>query len=113
MDLGLKNKVVLVTAASRGLGKAAALQFAREGAKLAVCSRTEQIHAAADDIARETGAEVLGIPTDLTQPQAIRHLAEAALGRFGQVDIVILNAGGPAPGGFLSLQAEDWEQAFQ
>jgi 3-oxoacyl-[acyl-carrier protein] reductase len=113
MDLGLKDKAVLVTAASRGLGKAAALEFAREGARVAICSRSDQINAAASDIQRQTGAEVLGIRADLTIAEDIEALAEVALARLGQIDILVVNAGGPPPGGFLGLRPEDWEKAYR
>lgn len=113
MDLGLKDKVALVTAASRGLGRAAALQFAREDARVVMCSRSEAIHAAAGDIRRLTGGEVLGVQADLTLAQDIEHLVEASLGQSGRIDILILNASGPPPGSFLTLKPEDWEKAFQ
>ncbi len=113
MDLGLKDKVALITAASQGLGKAAAMAFAHEGARVAICSRSEKIEAAARDIEEQTGAQVLALRADVTNQEDIERLVQATLERFGGIDILILNAGGPPPGGFLDLKPEDWEAAVQ
>jgi len=113
MDLGLKNQVALVTAASKGLGKAAALAFAREGARVVICARSDQLEQTAAEIRRETGAEVLAVRCDVTQQQDIDALVKATLDAFGQIDILIINAGGPPPGGFLNFKPEDWEKACQ
>lgn len=109
MDLGLKDKVALVTAASRGLGKATAREFAREGAQVAMCARSDRIEVAAREIAEETGARVLALLADLSQPDDIEALVAATLEQLGKIDILFLNAGGPKPGGFLSFTPEDWE----
>ncbi len=113
MDLELKDKVALVTAASKGLGKAAALEFAREGAKVAMCARSEALGNAAEEILSETGADVLAVRADVTRQEDIDRLVKATLDKFGGIDILIVNAGGPKPGGFLNLTPEDWEEAFQ
>jgi len=111
MDLGLKDKVALVTAASKGLGKATAREFAREGAQVAMCARSDSIESAAQEIARETGARVLPLRADLTKPADIDSLVAATLEEFGRIDILFINAGGPPPGVFLSFKPEDWETA--
>jgi 3-oxoacyl-[acyl-carrier protein] reductase len=111
MDLGLTDKVVLVTAASKGLGKAAAMEFARQGARVAICARSEQLEVTADEIRSQTEAPVLAVRADLTKPADIESLVGATLNRFGQIDILIVNAGGPPPGNFLDLQPEDWQAA--
>jgi 3-oxoacyl-[acyl-carrier protein] reductase len=111
MDLGLKNKVALVTAASRGLGKATAREFAREGVQVAMCARSDQVESAAQEIAQETGARALPLRADLTEPADIDSLVAATLEEFGRVDILFLNAGGPPPGVFLTFKPEDWEAA--
>jgi 3-oxoacyl-[acyl-carrier protein] reductase len=113
MDLGLKHKVALVTAASRGLGKAAALEFAREGAKVVMCARSDLIETAAQDIRSQTGAEVLAVQADVTDQGDIDRMVGLTLEQFGQIDILIINCRGPQPGGFLDLQPEDWEAASQ
>ena len=111
MDLGLKDKVALVTAASRGLGKATAREFAREGAQVAMCARSNGIESAAQEIAQETGARVLSLRADLSKPADIDSLVASTLDEFGRIDILFINAGGPAPGVFLSFKPEDWEAA--
>ena len=111
MDLGLEGKIALVTAASRGLGKAAAMALAQEGAHVAICARSEQIREAAAQIAETTGAETLPFQADLTKPEDIRAFVRAAQDRFGGVDIMIINAGGPPPGAFLDLNPDIWREA--
>lgn len=113
MDLQLAGKVALVTAASKGLGKAAALQFAKEGARVAMCARSEEIEQAAEMIRQASGAEVLAMRADITQQADIDRVVQATLERFGQIDILIINAGGPPPGTFLSLTPQQWEDAVQ
>jgi 3-oxoacyl-[acyl-carrier protein] reductase len=113
MDLGLKDKVALITAASRGLGKAAALAFAREGARLCISSHSDQIQSAADEIREETGQAVLALKSDVSKAEDVSSLVESALDHFGKIDILIINAGGPPPGNFLSLKPGDWARAIE
>jgi 3-oxoacyl-[acyl-carrier protein] reductase len=113
MDLGLKDQVAIVAAASRGLGRAAALALAREGAKLAICSRSGQIDSSAAEIREETNVDVLAMQADLTLPADIEKFAASSLKHFGKIDILVINAGGPPPGSFLSLGPSDWETAMQ
>jgi 3-oxoacyl-[acyl-carrier protein] reductase len=113
MDLGLKDQVALVTAASRGLGKAAALAFAQEGAKVAICARSDDLERTADEIVKHTGAEVLAVRADVTRPRDIQNLVQKTLKRFNGIDILIVNAGGPPPGTFLSLTPGDWKEAAE
>jgi 3-oxoacyl-[acyl-carrier protein] reductase len=112
MDLGLDGKVALVTAASRGLGKAAADALAEAGAKIALCSRTSAIDAAAKDIRRSIGAEAIAVRADLRNPDEIVSLVDQTIAHYGMIDILIINAGGPPPGDFLSLEPNDWRQAL-
>jgi 3-oxoacyl-[acyl-carrier protein] reductase len=113
MDLGLKDMVALVTAASRGLGKAAATELAREGARVAIAARSDDVERAAEAIRRETGGTVLALRCDLREAAQIQSTVDAVLREFGRIDILFVNAGGPPPGGFLALQPQDWEDAFQ
>ncbi|MCR4403889.1 MAG: SDR family oxidoreductase [Candidatus Acetothermia bacterium] len=114
MDLQLAGKRALVAAASRGLGKAIALRLAEEGASLALCARDgRRLEEAAEEIRRRTGAEVLAVPADLTDPEQIKRFVREAEARLGGIDILVANAGGPPPGPFLELGDEQWEAAFR
>jgi 3-oxoacyl-[acyl-carrier protein] reductase len=113
MDLGLKDRVALVCGASKGLGKAVALGLAREGVRLAICSRLEEnIRRAAEEISRTTGAEVLPIKADLSVAAEARAFFDQALARYGKVDILVTNAGGPPSLPFLEITDDQWEEAF-
>lgn len=111
MDLGLEGMTALVTASSRGLGKAAASALAQEGARLFISSHSPRIHEAAQEIRETHKNEVEALEADLRRPDQIKELVEAALEGLGHIDILILNSGGPAPGGFLELTAADWKEA--
>ncbi len=112
MDLGLRKRVALVTGASRGLGYATAFRLAEEGAHVALCARNEKpLQEAAQRIAEATQAEVLAVPCDVTEPEALEGFLDAALANWGRVDILVTNAGGPPPGQFDTLNQEQWEQA--
>ncbi len=114
MDLGLKGKVALVTAASKGLGKASAMGLAAEGARVAICARTQaDVTAAADEIRAKTGGEVLAIPCDVTRPADVEALMKQVSGRFGGIDVLIANAGGPPRGNFEEFEDEQWRLAFE
>lgn len=111
MDLGLKGRVAFVAAASQGLGRAIAEELAREGARVAICARTERIHAVATEIGAAHGAETLGIVADVSSPADVERAVREAIARFGQVDILVTNAGGPPPGPFESHTPEAWSKA--
>jgi 3-oxoacyl-[acyl-carrier protein] reductase len=114
VDLGLKNKVALIAAASKGLGRAVALELAKEGARIAICSRNlEQIRQTAEFIHAETGAEVYYEACDVTRPDEIRTLVDNTIRRFGDIHILVTNAGGPPAGLFVSLRPQDWTAAVQ
>ena len=114
MDLGLNGKVALVAASSKGLGKASALALAREGARVTICARNEaDLRAAAEEIERETGAEVLAVPADLATAEGITSVVAATAGRFGGVDVLVNNSGGPAMGKFPDFTDDDWRRAFE
>jgi 3-oxoacyl-[acyl-carrier protein] reductase len=114
MDFGLKGRVAVVAASSRGLGKACALELAREGARVVICARdAESLAAAADEIRTATGAEVLAIQVDLTVAAQFQHLADEALRRFGRIDVLVTNNGGPPAGYFSDFDDEAWLAAYQ
>jgi 3-oxoacyl-[acyl-carrier protein] reductase len=114
MDLGLKGKAALVTAGSKGMGKACALGLAAEGARVAICARTEgDVRAAADDIRSRTGADVLAMPADVTRAADVTRLVSRVTEAFGGVDVLVANAGGPPRGTFDELTDEQWMGAFE
>src|SRR3712207_4442876 len=106
MDLGLQGKVAIVAASSKGLGKATASTLARGGAAVVMCSRDQQaIQAAAQEaqqaaVEAENGGRALGVVADVTNPDDIRRLVDSTIERFGQIDILVTNAGGPPAGSF-------------
>jgi 3-oxoacyl-[acyl-carrier protein] reductase len=112
VDLGLRGKVALVAAASRGLGRAVAFELANEGARLVMCARgRDALEEARDDIIARTGAEVHAIVADVSDREQIARVASEAESRFGQVDILVTNAGGPPAGPFEAHAWEVWERA--
>jgi 3-oxoacyl-[acyl-carrier protein] reductase len=114
MDLGLKNKVALVVASSRGLGRAVAEELAAEGASLLLCARdAEVLTETAAAIAETSGVHVLAVPADVTVIDDIKRLVEAGIDRFGQIDILVTNAGGPPAGTFDQLSREQWDEAIK
>jgi 3-oxoacyl-[acyl-carrier protein] reductase len=112
MDLRLEGKRAIITAASKGLGRAAARALALEGADIAVCSRSKAIFKAATEIQAAAKSKVHAFQTDLTKAEEISGFVSDAYKELGGIDILIINAGGPPPGGFLDLAPEDWEKAF-
>lgn len=112
MDLKLKNKVALVTAASRGLGRAVAEELATEGASLIICSRkTETIERVANEIKNASGVEVLGLAADVANSEDVARLVQLGIERFGCIDILVTNAGGPPAGQFESFALPQWQDA--
>ncbi len=114
MDLGLKDKIALVAASSKGLGKAAAHSLSREGAKVALCGRDpETLDKAAREISSDTGSAVWGHACDVSDPAQATEWVHKAMDHFGGVHILVNNAGGPPPGQFLDFDQQDWENAFR
>ncbi len=114
MDLGMKEKVVLVTAGSRGLGKAVATEFAREGAHVMIASRSEsELAKTAAAIREETGGVVEYQVTDLSQRAEIDQLVAKTIERYGRLDVLVTNAGGPPAGKFDDFEDDVWERVFQ
>ncbi|SCW39460.1 3-oxoacyl-[acyl-carrier protein] reductase [Paenibacillus tianmuensis] len=114
MDLYLKGKKAVVTASSKGLGRAIAEQLAAEGADLLLCSRDEQaVCNVAAQLGQKYGVSAAGMAVDLSSPEQIGWLVQQAADRFGRVDALVCNAGGPPSGSFLSLDEEAWLHAIQ
>lgn len=111
MDLGLKDKVALVTGASKGIGKATAMEFAREGCRVVISARgEEELEKAAEEIRQaEDSAEVLAVAADVTDPKDVENLVEEATERFGTIHVLVNNAGGVGrrvP--FHELSEDEW-----
>ena len=112
VDLGLREKVAVVAASSKGLGRAVAEQFAREGARVVMCSRDEAaIRRAAEGIRESTGAEVHWTVADVGTAPGCDRLVRAAVDSYGTVDVLVSNAGGPPPGRFDDLDEAAWQKA--
>ncbi len=114
MDLGLKGKVALVAASSKGLGYGVAKAMAEDGAKVSMCSRTaEDIQAAAAELTEETGAETLATACNVKDPADIEKWVSRTVDKWGKIDALLVNAGGPPPGYFKELTDEQWQSAFE
>lgn len=114
MDLGIKDRVALVAAASKGIGFAAARELAREGARVFLCSRNEKRASdAAQKLHDETGAAVAGIGADVTDEKAVERFVSLARERAGRIDILVTNAGGPPASNFADAELEMFRSAFE
>ena len=111
MDLGLRGKVALVSASSKGLGKAIAEELAAEGASLVLCARGEDKLRETAAAIRAKGATVKEIAADVSQPEGVDKVTRFAVDQFGRVDILVTNSGGPPSGPFESFTPEMWESA--
>lgn len=114
MDLGLRGKIALVAASSRGLGRAVAEELANEGASLILCARDAQaLNKTKQDIVSQSGVQVIAVPADVTLPGDVQRVVDSGIEEFGQIDILVTNAGGPPAGKFEHLTLEQWEQAVR
>src|SRR3954465_9924896 len=112
MDLGLKGKVALVAAASKGLGRACAGELAREGARVVICARGQDaLFATRDSIISATRAEVHAVAADVSTVEGIERVGREALERWGHVDVLVNNAGGPPSGPFEKHPWSAWDDA--
>jgi len=114
VDLGLKDRIAIVTGASRGLGRAIAAALAAEGCRLVLCARgAPALEAAAQEMAGDEPDRVLALPLDITDPDAAGRLVNAAIQRFGRLDIVVGNAGGNRRKAFVDATDEDWRELLE
>src|SRR5271156_533108 len=114
MDLGLKNRSVIIAASSDGIARAAAEKFAAEGAWIAMCSRDEsKLRAAADKIRQRHSVEVIAAPLDVTDEAAVQGFVEHVGNKFSSVDVCVTNAGGPPAKMFLATTTEEWHRAVE
>ena len=115
MDLGLKNKIALVVASSKGLGFAAAKELLKEGSKVVICGRSQaNLEVAEARLRKELGNEIIlsGCISDLNKPESAEKLVKFTADQFGGLDILITNAGGPAKGIFATLSSEAFKEAI-
>ncbi|GAC1367008.1 MAG: SDR family oxidoreductase [Ktedonobacteraceae bacterium] len=114
MDLGLKDKVAIVLAASKGLGRASAEALANEGANIAIGARNKLLlEQTAQYIQLKSGSRVLAVPMDVTNHQDVEALVTTTIRTFGRIDILVNNAGGPPAGTFDTFNDEQWQAAFE
>jgi 3-oxoacyl-[acyl-carrier protein] reductase len=111
MDLGLTDRVALVAAGSKGLGRAVAMELAAEGARVAICARgREALDATVADIVA-AGGRAEGVVADVASPDDVARLVAAVRASLGPIDILVTNSGGPKAGAFDTLSREAWEEA--
>jgi len=114
MDTGLKDKTVLITASSMGIGKAVAEMFAEEGCKIAISSRSkENLLSTAAELKEKYSIEPFWSVCDLNKQKDIENIFNAVSSHFGNIDILVNNCGGPVPGLFQQLEEEDWNNAYE
>lgn len=113
MDLGLKGKVAIITGSTEGIGKATALNFVQQGAKVAICSRdAEKVKQAVAEI-EAVGGEVLGMAADISKAADIEQFIHAVAAKFGRIDILVNNAGSSQRGAFLETEDAKWAADFE
>jgi 3-oxoacyl-[acyl-carrier protein] reductase len=115
MDLGLAGCVAIVSGSSSGMGRAAALSLAREGCNVTLFARRQELldEAVAEIQALGSGAEAFAVAGDSTDPEALRAAVDGTLERFGKIDIVVNNTGGPPAGGFEDFDDDGWRAAWE
>jgi 3-oxoacyl-[acyl-carrier protein] reductase len=114
MDLGLREKVALVLAASKGLGRASAAALAAKGAFVTIGARNRQIlEQTAWEIQNESGSRILAVPTDVTREEELQRIVATTIQEFGHIDILVNNAGGPPSGTFETVGDQQWQAAFE
>ncbi|MEU6017334.1 SDR family oxidoreductase [Streptomyces sp. NPDC047515] len=110
MDLGLKDRVYIITGATRGLGNATARALAEDGARVIITGRDEK---RAEAAAAELGPDAVGVAADNGDPASAQRLVEGAHERFGRLDGILISVGGPAPGFVADNTDEQWQSAFE
>ena len=112
MDLGIRNRVAMVAAASKGLGRAIAEALAAEGCRVSICARSLESLEEAKTAIEAAGAEVLPVACDVSKADDLQRWFDATVARFGQVDILVTNTGGPPAAPFLKLTEDQWQSGI-
>lgn len=113
MDLGLKGRAAVVTASSRGIGRACAITLAREGCDVAICARGEEALRETEAELAEIGVRVRAVVADVSKPEDCRRVVDGAADEFGRLDILVPIAGGPPSGSFDSFDDEAFRRAIE
>jgi 3-oxoacyl-[acyl-carrier protein] reductase len=109
MDLGIRNRVAMVAAASKGLGRAIAESLAAEGCRLSICSRSLE---SIEPVRVAVGSETLAVACDVSKAEDLQRWYDQTVTLFGQVDILVTNTGGPPAAPFLKLTEEQWHSGI-
>jgi 3-oxoacyl-[acyl-carrier protein] reductase len=113
VELGLTDRVAIVTGSSRGIGKAIALGLAQEHAKITICAREEkQLRATEEEIKRLTGSDVLALKADVKDKNDVKRLVSDTITKYGRIDILVANTGGPLPVPFTATTEDQWKDAY-
>lgn len=112
MDLGITNRVAMVAAASKGLGRAIAESLVAEGVRVSICSRSLESLAPAKEAIERAGGDVVAVACDVSNGSDLQRWFDATVGRFGQVDILVTNTGGPPAAPFMKLTEEQWQSGI-
>ena len=113
MELGLKNKVALVLASSKGLGRAVAIELAREGAKVIICGTdAKALKDTEAEIGKISPGNVVSVVCDITDEAQRKNLIEKSVKAFGDIQILVTNTGGPASGTFEQFKLDDWKHFY-
>lgn len=112
MDYKLKGKVAIIGGGSKGLGKASAIALAKQGVNIVLCARNkEELEKTKSEI-ETLGVEALALKVDMTNEQDNERIVKETIDKFGRIDILVNNSGGPAPGSFRDFEIEDFDQAY-
>ena len=112
MDYKLKDKVAIIGGSSKGLGKASAVALAKQGVNIVLCARNkEELDKTKNEI-EALGVEALALKVDMTSEQDNERIVKETIDKFGRIDILVNNSGGPAPGSFRDFEMEDFDQAY-
>ncbi|NLZ94594.1 MAG: SDR family oxidoreductase [Bacteroidales bacterium] len=112
MDYKLKGKVAIVGGSSKGLGKASAMSLAKEGVNIVLCARNKETLGKTKREIEALGVEVLALSVDMTKEEDNKRIVKETIDKFGTIDILVNNSGGPSPGSFRDFSIEDFDQAY-